>query len=276
MAESEILVTGSTDGIGKATARELARQGYRVIVHGRDSERAEAARRQVIESSGNKQVAAAVGDFAELDQVASLARDVQSRFASLRVLINNAGVVSNERRVTPDGNELTFQVNHLAPFLLTNLLLPLLKRNAPARIVNVSSMVHTSGTIDFGDLRMESGYRGYSAYSNSKLANVLFTLALARRLEGTNVTVNALHPGVISTKLLHATFSGGAPVETGSETPVYLAVSPEVEGVTGRYFKNRRSAKPARKARDEELQEHLWRVSEELTAAWLHQTPPDA
>jgi NAD(P)-dependent dehydrogenase (short-subunit alcohol dehydrogenase family) len=269
MAKTRILVTGSTDGIGKATAIRLADAGYLVIVHGRETERTEAARRQVIEESGNKEVSAVVGDFARFADVAAMADDLRARFSDLKVLINNAGVVMNERRESYDGHEITFQVNHLSPFLLTNRLLPVLTANAPARIVTVSSMVHTSGTMDFDDLEIKRGYRAYSAYGRSKLANILFTFALARRLEGTGVTANALHPGVISTKLLHKTFSGGAPVEDGTETPVYLATSSEVEGISGAYFAHRRQSDVKAEAKNEELQERLWEVSEDYVKAYL-------
>lgn len=264
-----VLVTGSSDGIGKESACELAAAGHRVVVHGRAPERAEAARRQVIERSGNKSVAAAVGDFRSLQAVADMAHDVSARFPDLSLLINNAGVKVNERRETDDGFEMTFQVNYLAPVLLTRLLLPLLRRNAPARVVNVSSMVHSSGRLDFDDLQMTRRFDGFRAYSASKLANLLFNRELARRVPAEEVTANALHPGVIATKLLHASFSGGAPVAEGAEAELYVATAPELDGVTGRYYAGSREREPGRVARDPEIAERLWRHTDEMLSPWL-------
>lgn len=266
---STILVTGSSDGIGRETAAELARLGYYVIVHGRTAERAEAARRQVIERSGNKSVAAVVGDFARLAEVAAMARDVESRFPKLRVLINNAGIKADRYAETEDGFESTFQVNHLAPALLTRMLIPVLEQNAPARIVNVSSMTHASVKLNLEDLQMRRGFRGFEQYSHTKLMNLLFTKALAARLAPDRVTANALHPGVISTKLLHSTFSGGAPTGQGAKTPVYLATSEEVAGVTGRYYVDARKKRPSREAQNERAAERLWEVTDELLVPWI-------
>jgi NAD(P)-dependent dehydrogenase (short-subunit alcohol dehydrogenase family) len=193
-----------------------------------------------------------------------MAATLRARFQRLEVLINNAGVFLQRRRESREGLELTLAVNHLAHFLLTLELLDLLKTGAPSRIVVVSSMTHSSGGLDLDDLQMHRGYDGYRAYSRSKLANLLFAYALARRLEGTGVTVNALHPGVIATKLLHASFSGGSPVETGAETPVYLATAPEIRGVSGRYFVGRREARSSPDSHDRDLQERLWSLSEKL------------
>ncbi len=268
MPEPVVLVTGSTDGIGKATAVELARRGCRVIVHGRDARKADAARRDVQEAAragaAVPQVSAAAADLASLPQVRRLAADILSRFERLDVLIHNAGVFIDRRRESEDGYELSFAANHLAPFLLTLLLLERIRSSAPARIVVVSSDAHYGAQIDFQDLQMTRGYDGYAAYSRSKLANVLFTYALARRLVGSAVSANALHPGVIATKLLHVRFSGGRPVEEGARTPVYLALSPEVEGVSGRYFSGGRPTRSAAPTYDRQLQERLWRVSREL------------
>jgi NAD(P)-dependent dehydrogenase (short-subunit alcohol dehydrogenase family) len=262
-----ILVTGSTDGIGMATALELVMRGATVIVHGRTKERAELALEKLARVSSGGRVVCVHGDFSSLAHVRSMADEIKRRFSRLNVLVNNAGMVSNIRRTSVDGYELTFAVNHLAAFLLTILLLDLILKSSPARIINVSSMVHSGASIDFDDIQMERGYSGMRAYSRSKLANILFTYALARRLLGTNVSVNALHPGVIDTKLLRTNYSGGLPPEEGAKTPVFLALSPQVDRVTGGYFVDRRQTRSSPLSYDEELQERLWGISEELTLA---------
>ena len=260
-----ILVTGSTDGIGRATARVLAERGCAVIVHGRNQQRAGAAAREVATATGNQQVTAVAADFASLAQVRELAEQIRANYPRLDVVINNAGIAVRRRQRSADGYESTFAVNHLAPFLLTNLLLDLLRDSAPARIVNVSSGAHSNGQIDFDDLQMEHRFDGWAAYSNSKLANALFTCELARRLDAQQVTANFLHPGVIDTKLLHVNFGGGSPVEVGAQTPVHLALADEVAGVTGAYFVNRRRSRASAAADDRRLAAELWRVSASLT-----------
>ena len=249
----KVLVTGSSDGIGRETARKLASMGFEVIVHGRTRARAEGA-------VPGAQIWAC--DFSSLDDVRGA---VASLPAGIDVLINNAGVYVQRREVTRDGYELTFQVNHLAHFLLTSLLLPSMSEGA--RIVNVSSQVHASGQIDWDDLMAERSFSGYGAYAQSKLANVLFTRELARRQR--KATANALHPGVIGTKLLHGGFGGmgGASIGQGAETPVYLASSPEVEGVTGKYFVRCRETDPSARAQDDESARRLWEISERLSAS---------
>lgn len=259
-----ILVTGSTDGIGKATAMALAQRGCEVIVHGRNDRRARSVQGELADATGNSNIRAVSADFSSLAQVRALAAELGD-LAKLDVLINNAAIATNRRELTEDGFESTFGINHLAPFLLTNLLLDKLRASAPARIVNVSSGAHASGRINPADLQMERGFDGWEAYCNSKLANALFTCELTRRLDPELVTANFLHPGVISTKLLHVNFSGGAPVDSGAETPVHLALSPQVAGVTGQYFVNCRTAAPAAAVEDRSLASELWRVSAELT-----------
>jgi NAD(P)-dependent dehydrogenase (short-subunit alcohol dehydrogenase family) len=250
---TKILVTGSSDGIGKQAAIELARQGAQVIVHGRNRARAETA----VEAVPGAQ--AWVCDFESLDEVRAAAGRLPP---GIDVLVNNAGVYLTARRVTQDGYEVTFQVNHLAHFLLTNLLLPSMSEGS--RIVNVSSQVHNGAEIDWDDPMGERHWSGYGAYGQSKLANVLFTRELARRQE--KATVNALHPGVIATKLLSAGFGamGGGSLSRGAETPVYLASSPEVAGITGKYFVNRRESQPSARALDDGAARRLWDVSERL------------
>lgn len=250
---TKILVTGSSDGIGRETAAELARAGAEVIVHGRSRARAEEAARAVPGAQ------TWVCDFDSLEDVRSAAGKLPP---GIDVLINNAGVYLPSRHTTKDGYETTFQVNHLAHFLLTNLLLPSMSERS--RIVNVSSQVHLGASLDFEDLMAEKSYSGYGAYGQSKLANVLFTRELARRQA--KATVNALHPGVIGTKLLQSGFGsmGGGSLQRGAETPVYLATSSDVEGVTGKYFSNRHESAPSARALDDDAARRLWDVSVRL------------
>lgn len=263
--EAVMLVTGSTDGIGKETARRLAAMGAAVIVHGRSPERGEEALEEIRDETGSEKLGLVVGDLSSMREVRAIGEQVRSEHDRLDVLINNAGVVSEERVETEDGYELTFAVNHLAPFLLTALLLDDLERAAPSRIITVSSVAHGGAKLDFDDPNLERGYSMNRAYARSKLANLLFTYELARRLEGTGVTANALHPGVIGTKLLAVGFGGGgSPVESGAETSVYLATSPEVEGVTGRYFRRSRAVESSPASYDEEAQRRLWEMSERM------------
>ena len=270
------MVTGATNGIGRATAEGLAKLGATVVVAGRNREKAEATVAGIRQATGNPAVEMMVADFASLEEVRRLAEQFRSRYDRLHVLVNNAGLWTAERAISKEGYEQTFAVNHLAPFLLTNLLLDVLKANAPARVVNVSSRAHWSGRIDFDDLQSENHYSGWACYANSKLANVLFTNELARRLQGTGVTANSLHPGVVATglfngqrwlfglllKLVKPFFITS---EQGARTCVYLAASPEVEGVSGRYFVNCREAPISPAAQEEHAAKRLWQVSERLT-----------
>ena len=260
-----VLVTGATDGIGKATALALAQQGHLVIVHGRTTAKARAAVDELHAATGSEYLDYVAGDFSRLAEVRALANEVIERHPGLDTLINNAGIWMNTRELSADGFELTMAVNHLAPYLLTRLLLPALKLSAPARIVHVSSTVHMRGKIDFDDFNFERAYSAYGAYAASKLANVLFSNALDCRLSAARVTSNALHPGVITTKLLATGFNmSGAETARGAQTSVYLATAPEVEGVSGRYFDDRREKLASEAARDEALQERLWRASAEM------------
>lgn len=265
MKNKIVLVTGATDGIGQQTAIELAQMGAQVLVHGRSAERCEKVVAEIQRASGTAE--AAVADFASLKQVRALAEAVKKNHPRLDVLINNAGAFLRDarRHLTVDGYETTFQVNHLAHFLLTGLLLDLLKASAPARIITVSSGLHSSGRIAWDNLQGEKEFDGYSAYNHSKLANVLFTYALAERLQGTGVTANCLNPGVIATKMLRTGWGGGGRSwHAGAATSVYLATSPEVENVTGRYFTESRETPSSRASHDQELQAELWKVSEVL------------
>lgn len=257
-----ILVTGSTDGIGRETARQLTQLGARLLVHGRSKERVE---QTVIDLAGeaSAEVLGFVADLSSLGEVRSLAAEVLQAAPRLDVLINNAGVYQEKRVLTADGYETTFAVNHLAPFLLTNLLLDRLRATAPARVITVASVAHRAAWVDWRNLQAERHYDGYDAYALSKLCNVLFTYELAERLAGSGVTANCLHPGLVATKLLRAGFPrarGSSPKE-GARTSVYLASSPEVEDVSGHYFVKGRQEMSAPQTYDRRAQRRLWEVS---------------
>ena len=266
MKDKIILVTGSTDGIGKETARQLAQLGATVIVHGRSADRCEAARDDIRQATGNPNVDFVTADLSSQRQVRQMAIDVIARYDRLHVLINNAGVILLQRQLSEDGIEMSFAVNHLAPFLLTHLLLDRLKQSAPARIVNVSSTVHYDAPLQFDNLQGEQKYNGVEAYKIAKLGNVLFTYELVDRLKGTGVTVNCLHPGVVATKLLDAGWgwSSGLTSAQGAVLSVYLATSPEVDGVTGKYFESTSAGGASPKASDVKLRRQLWDISTQL------------
>lgn len=270
MALRTALVTGATDGIGRATARALGELGWRVLAHGRDEAKARHAAAELGERVPKGAFEPVWGDLARMREVVALAERALALAPALDVLLNNAGVIEDRRVLTEDGFERTMAVNHYAPFLLTHRLLPALRAAAAGRIVTVASMVHSSGRITPGDLTFATGFSGFAAYAASKLANVLFTAALARRLEGSGVTANCCHPGVIATKLLRRGWGmGGASVESGARTPVYLATSPDVAQVSGGYFDNRRPVTPAPAARDAAAAETLWVATERALAAFL-------
>jgi retinol dehydrogenase-14 len=275
MAGRTVLVTGGTAGIGKATALGLATMGANVAITGRDRGRAEGAARE-IRAAGGGQVDVFVADLSAQSQVRRLADEVLQRLPRIDVLVNNVGGYWNTRHVTADGLERTFAVNHLAPFLLTNLLLDLLKRSGPARVVTVSSNAQAMGRIDFDDLQGERSYSGARAYNQSKLANVLFTYELARRLRDTAVTANSLHPGVVSTSF-GAEDPGGvqrlfvplmrpfmkAPAQ-GAATSIHVASAPDLEQVTARYFANSKPRRSCKRSYDEATAARLWQVSADL------------
>jgi retinol dehydrogenase-12 len=295
MAGKTCLVTGATAGIGRVTARELARRGATVVVVGRSRERCEAAVEAIRRETGNPAVESLTADLSSQEDVRRLVREFRGRHDRLHVLVNNAGALFELRRESVDGIEMTLALNHLGYFLLTNLLLDTLKASAPARVVNVSSDAHQIARgFDFDDPQARRGYGrskavsllytlflpplhpSFRQYGRTKLANLLFTYELARRLEGTGVTANALHPGFVATS-----FTAGNGVfgwfmrrwagvlaigeEEGARTSVYLATSPEVEGVTGGYFVKEKPAQSSPGSRDEEAARRLWRLSEEWT-----------
>jgi NAD(P)-dependent dehydrogenase (short-subunit alcohol dehydrogenase family) len=277
------LVTGATSGIGLETAKGLAREGARVLIVGRDPARGEAARREIARQTGNDRVELVLADLASLREIRKLADEVRSRCEALHVLVNNAGVVQMRRELTVDGFESTFAVNHLAYFALTNLLLDLLRRSAPARVVSVSSDAHQFGQVDWDDLQSERRYRGLPlvsamrVYGTSKLLNILFTRELARRLEGSGVTANCLHPGAVATRLGANNGAVGRVVTSllrpfmltptdGAQTSIFLASSPDVTGVSGAYFARGREARCSRAGRDAAAARRLWEVSAELAS----------
>ena len=271
MNTKTVLVTGATDGIGRQTAIELARQSAKVLIHGRDKARGAKALDEINRDNCNENLVLYLADFSSFADVKRMADEIKREQSALHVLIHNAGTFSKEKLLTKDGLEMTFAVNHLAPFLLTMLLLDLLKASAPARIVTVSSNAHRNiSEVEFGNLQAERSYDGFDSYGLSKLGNILFTNELAERLEGSRVTANSLHPGVISTKMQRASYNlDGADVVEGARTSVYLATSPEVEGVTGKYF-SRMAEKPTSDlAQDKALQKKFWKISEELLAGYL-------
>jgi len=277
MAGKYVLVTGGSGGIGKATATGLAALGARVGITGRDRGRAAAAAADIRAATGSHAADIFAADMSAQAEVRRLAARVLGTYPRLDVLVNNVGGFWARRHVTADGLEHTFALNHLAPFLLTSLLLDRLTASAPARIVTVSSGAHAQGRLDFNDLQGERNYSGQQAYSQSKLANVMFTYQLARRLEGTGVTATAAHPGVVATSFgaedhpahLGIMIRVARPLmktpSQGALTPVYLASSPEAEGVTGQYFAHRKPKTSSKASYDTAAQARLWQASAALT-----------
>ena len=272
------LVTGASSGIGKATALGLAKLGATVVMVCRDTARGEAALSEIKQKSGNNSLDLLVADLSSQAEIRSLASEYRGKYQHLHVLINNAGVYYTKRHVTVDGLEAMFAINYLARFLLTNLLLDIIKSSAPARIINVAGAYHAKGKINFDDLQGEKDFDGQRANHQSKLADVLFTYELARRLKGTGVTVNCLHPGMVATSLVDKDkdfplffkylYKLSKPLMKspahGAETSIYSASSPEIEGITGRYFINKKIAQSSPESHDRELAQRLWEVSEKL------------
>jgi retinol dehydrogenase 12 len=256
------LVTGATDGIGKVTVLELAKQGATVIGVGRNRAKIDAVLREAGKTAGTLEFMTA--DLSSLAQVRALADEFKGKYDRLHVLVNNAGALFSDLRASVDGIEMTFALNHLSYFLLTNLLLDTIIASAPARIINVSSNAHEGNTINFDDLEYRRQYSAWGAYGSSKLANILFTYELARRLDGKNVTVNAVHPGFVNTNFQRAAglnMRGPLTSEEGADTQLWLATSPEMEGVTGKYFVRRQDTRSSAISYDTAVAKHLWDVS---------------
>lgn len=277
MQGKTVLISGANSGIGLVTAREIAKMGASVIMLCRSAERGKAAQAEVIKESGNEDVQLLLCDLSSQADIRRAAGEFRAAHDRLDVLVNNAGAIFTKRQESVDGIEMTFAVNHIGYYLLTMELLDLIKASAPARIVNVSSGAHEVGKFNFDDYNREEKFSAFPVYGESKMANILFTRELARRLEGTDVTVNALHPGFVATNFakntgwlgkfamtLFAPIMGISP-EKGAETTIYLATAPEVEGVTGGYFYKKKQKKTHSFAESVEAQKRLWVLSEQLT-----------
>lgn len=267
MAHPVIFVTGSTDGIGKATAAGLLSHGAEVIIHGRNARKGQNVQKELKEKTGEEKPDLLIADLSDPGQIRTMGADLVSRHTRLDVLINNAGTYEKTRRLTPQGVEMTFAVNYLAPFLLTSLLLPLLKKSTPSCIVTVASSAHEDvRSIPWDNLQGEKHYDAWDAYALSKFADITFTYTLARMVKGTGLTANCLHPGVVSTKLLKSAFPHipGIPVEKGALTSVYLALDPAVSKVSGNYFDEQKPVRSSALTYDRTVQDRLWKVAEKI------------
>ena len=276
MAEKVCLVTGGNSGIGKSVALGLAKMGATVVVVSRNKEKGETAVTDTVEKSGNKNVELIQADMSSQNSIHQLVNEFRARHEKLHLLINNAGVYLTKRSETEDGLESTFAVNHLGPFLLTSLLVDILKASAPSRIVNVTSDAHKGARVNFDDLQGERKFSGWQAYGQSKLAMILYTRGLAKKLEGTGVTVNSAHPGVVRTNF--AKNNGGLVMlgfrflgiffispESAAKRILYVATSPDLEGVTGKYFTKMHEVKSSQESYDDDSARRLWQISEQLT-----------
>ncbi len=272
MSGKMCMITGGNSGIGKATAQGLAAHGAKVIIVCRNKTLGEETVQEIKEKTKNPSIDLLIADLSSQESIRALVKEFKSKYDRLDVLINNAGVLLLKRETTVDRIETTLATNYLAPFLLTNLLLDVLKKSAPSRIINVTSVVHKVAAIDFEDLQGEKNYKGLKAYSQSKLALVLFTHELSRMLKNSSVTVNCLHPGIVKTNITrHFPFFMRIFVKLfktakrGAKTSIYLAFSPHVEGVTGKYFSKKKEKKPSKESNNEEDAKKLWDLSLELT-----------
>jgi NAD(P)-dependent dehydrogenase (short-subunit alcohol dehydrogenase family) len=275
------IVTGSNSGIGKETAIGLARMGATIVMVVRDKQRGETARAEITEMTGNKSIDLMLCDMSLMSAIKDFAKEFRSKYSAANVLINNAGAVFNRREVTAEGFERTLAVDYLGPFLLTHELLDVLKAGAPSRVVNVSSGLHKSATVDLEDLQSEKNYRGMKVYGKAKLMLIMFTYELAKHLAGTGITVNALMPGFVATNL--GKNSGGVlsqlmfamvrPMQTnakkGAETSIYLASSPDVKDETGKIFEKSQEVASSPLSYDEALRKQLWDSTEKMLSRWL-------
>ena len=266
-----ILVTGATDGIGFETAKALAEMGGHVLLHGRNKAKGIEALKKISTTTCAGKVDLYLADFSSFGEIKRMAEEIKRENSALHVLVNNAGNFYKQHEMSEDGIEMTFMVNHLAPFFLTLLLLDLITASAPARIINVASSAHKNvKQVDFDNLQGENEYDPFTAYALSKLGNVLFTQSLSARLSGKGVTVNSLHPGVVATKLLKKSYDlDGIDTVEGAATSVMLASSMDVANVTGRYFRNKQERNPSELALDKKLQDRFWQVSEDLVGDFL-------
>jgi len=275
MQDSTVVVTGASSGIGYETAKALAGMGAHVIMICRNAQRGEAARETIVRETGNEHIDLHLADLSRQRDIRQAAGAIKKQYSKIDVLVNNAGALFGRRELSEDGIEMTFAVNHMGYFLLTRELLAMLKASAPARIVNVASQAHRGVNLDFDDLMGEKHYDGWLAYQRSKLANIMFTYELHRRLRGSGVTVNCLHPGVVATNFgrrgpasISLFFKVARPFlirpRKGAETSIYLASVPEVEGVSGRYFIKKRPHESSPESYNESAWERLWQVSEDL------------
>jgi NAD(P)-dependent dehydrogenase (short-subunit alcohol dehydrogenase family) len=260
-----VLITGSTDGIGKLAALQLAENGLQVIIHGRNKEKVKRVVDEIIIKSGNEKIKGVTADFSSLDEVHELTKELKEEYSAINILINNAGVGFADERYSKDKYELRFAVNYLAPFLLTKLLLPELKQGAPSRIVNVSSIGQVP--INFDDIMFEKKFDAVDTYRQSKLALIMFTFDLAEKLKNENITINTLHPGTfLNTNMVrNSNITPLGKAESGADAIVYLATSSELDKVTGKYFNVKSEARADSQAYDEKVRKHLWELSLQLT-----------
>ena len=270
MKNKTVLITGATDGIGLQTVREMGALGANLILHGRNPAKLEKAMGMARGIQGVGDVKGFLADLASLQDIKRMVGELRSGVDRIDVLINNAGVFMNRKVLSKDGYEMTFAVNHLAPFALTLQLMDRILAGSPSRIVNVSSMAHQGAVMDPQNLQGEKDWSPFGSYGLSKLCNILFTMELSRRLEGTDVVTHALHPGVITTKLLTAGFGNiGSPLDTGARTVMMVATDPEVGKQSGNYYSDRREKQPSREATDRRAAEQLWEISEKLSGVGL-------
>ncbi|MFW9921121.1 MAG: SDR family oxidoreductase [Candidatus Thorarchaeota archaeon] len=275
MSGKVCVITGSNSGIGKETAKALAMMNAHVVMVSRSTEKGEVARKEIIEATGNQKVDLLIADLSLMQEVKHLASEVKSRYEKIDVLVNNAGGVNQHRMVTEEGNEVTLAVNHLAPFLLTHELLTLLKCSDSPRIVNVSSSAHQMGKINLEDFQNER-YGSFRSYGAAKLLNVMFTYEMARRLENTSITINVLHPGFVNTQFGKTNATRGRKAimklasslamspARGAETSIFLASSPQVRGISGKYYADSKEKKSSKASNDENLQREIWTKTEEV------------